>query len=220
LIDDSYNPQYRAYVSYWGSPQSFPRLLTADNYSQVVSTLLGVGDASDLALAKQYNFGSNDYFAYDDEGWSKTPTWEQNDQAYWVTEFCNAVHDAGYKCGWTPQLGGWAGEGQWESINWGDVDYVELQEQGRSGDASSLVQNVTHLVNIARNGNPNIVIFVDLDMNYGVSDLTADIQALSQVPGITGIQITYLPGQGCNGNCNANNLNTVISAIANTQDAS
>jgi hypothetical protein len=220
LIDDAYSPVYRAYVKNWNYPQQFPRLLTADNYSQLVSTALNVGSGSDLAMAKVYNFGSNDYFAYDDEGWSKTPSWEQSDQQYWVTQFCNAVHSAGYKCGWTPQLGGWSGEGQWETINWSVVDYVELQEQGRTGSQSSLVQNVTHLAGIVRRGSQNTLIFVDLSMKYGVQNVTVDINALSQINGVDGVLITYLPS-GPNGicsasQCNTNNLNSSITTIVTT----
>lgn len=223
LIDDSYSPKYRAYVSYWNISQSFPRLLTADNYSQIISNSLIEGGASDLAWAKKFNFGPNDYFAYDAEGWSKTPIEEQENQSYWVTQVCNAVHAAGYKCGYTPQLGGWIGEGQWEKINWKVVDYVELQEQGRSGNTTSLVENVTHLVSIVRASNPNTVIFVDLNFTptNGLANILSDIAALSLINGVDGVQITYLPS-GSSGicpywNCNTNNLNTTIKAIATTQ---
>lgn len=216
LIDDSYNPNYRYYLQYWNNPQTFPRMILGNNYTQITST--SVDGFSNIGLAKEYNFGSSDYIVYDAENWVKTPSWEQDDQSYWVNEICNSIHAAGYKCGWTPQLGGGPGAGQFESINWANVDYVGLLEQGRSSVTQQLIQNVTHLAGIAISGNPNIKVWVDLDISPNpvgapatLQELEADISALGNVRGVDGVTLV------CQPTCNTTEMTTLVNYIKSTQ---
>lgn len=215
VIDDSYNPNYRTYLQYWNHPQVFHRMIIGNNYTQMTST--SIDGFSNIGLAREFNLSSNDYIVYDAEDSVKTPSWEQDDQTYWLNEICTAIHAAGYKCGWTPQLGGGPGAGQFESIGWANVDYLGLLEQGRSAETSQLVQNVTHLAVIARDGNPNIKIWVDLDISPNpigtpatLQELEADISALGAVKGIDGITLV------CEPTCNTSEMTTLVNYIKST----
>ena len=132
LIDDAWTPQGTAYIGYWNSIQAFPRMILANNVSFLASTTLG--------LAKQFNFGSSDYVAYDSEDWPLTPASEQAAMVQYTQQACNAVHAAGYLFAITPEVDvpGWYGLTQFSQLNWTCINFLDLQEQSNSGSTSTL----------------------------------------------------------------------------------
>lgn len=184
LIDDAWTPQGEEYVDHWGVPEAFPRMILANNVSELAS--------STFSEAERFNFGTHDYIAYDAEDWNLTPVFEQNNQAAYMQEACNAVHAKGYLFAYTPEVDvpGW---GQFQSVNWTCVDFVDLQEQFTSASTSALIKNVTQLLAASKAKNPNLIVFVQLDQAAGsISTLEADILAMSQTSGVNGVIIQDL----------------------------
>jgi hypothetical protein len=198
LIDDEYATPPRVYITYWNQPQVFSRIILANNYSELTSTVSSVY-INDVPFAKTYNFSKTDYLAYDSEDWALTPIIEQENQANYTQMACNYVHAAGYKFGFTPEIDvpGW---GQFAKINWTCIDFLDLQEQFETGSTTGLVKNVTQLITVAKGVNPNLIVFVQLDMAArSKSLLESDILAMSQIPGVNGIMIQDLCGTAsCN----------------------
>jgi len=210
LMDDAYSPVARAYFNYWSTPQVFGRIMLANNYSELTSTSLSPY-INDAALAAAYNFSGNDYMGYDSEDWVLTPTAEQNAQAQYTQEACNYVHNAGYKFAFTPEIDvpGW---GQFAQINWTCVDFLDLQEQFLSTDPASMANNVTQLITIAKDANPNLVVFVQLDIaGDSISATQAEIESgillLSQIPGVNGVILQDL--------CATSSCNSTLTDLVN-----
>ena len=207
LIDDEFdgsNP--RAYLNYYSKAQTFSRLIMANNYSELTSLTLSPY-VNDVALAKSYNFTSRDYIAYDIEDWSLTPLLEQNAEALYTQLACTFVHAAGYKFALTPEIDvpGW---GQFSQISWGCVDLVDLQEQFLTGSTSALIRNVTQLISVAKGANPNLDVFVQLDMQAGSQALLeSDILAMSMISGVNGVIIQDL--------CASSSCNSELATLIN-----
>lgn len=72
LIDDEYSNPPRVYLSYYNQPQLFPRLILANNYSELTSSISSPY-VNDVNFAKAYNFSRNDYIGYGPEDWALTP---------------------------------------------------------------------------------------------------------------------------------------------------
>lgn len=212
LMDDVYSPTPRALLAYWNTPQVFPRLVLANNYSELTSSGFNLY-MNNVALAQAFNFSGNDYVGYDSEDWSLTSQTEQQNQATYTQMACNYIHAAGYKFAFTPEIDvpGW---GQFAQVNWTCVDFLDLQEQFLSNNPTAMVQNVTQHLAIAKVANPNLVVFVQLDMagdstSATQAQLQSDILALSQIPGINGVIIQDLCTSG---SCN-NELTTMINYL-------
>ena len=162
-------------------------MILANNVSQLS------GDTLDMA--RQFNFGPNDYIDYDPEDWSLTPKAEQAGIVQYTQQACDDVHAAGYKFAISPEVDvpGWYGLTQFSQINWACVDFLDLQEQSNSGSTSTLVANVTTLLSQSKAMNPNLIVFVQLDQAAGsISTLEADILAMSQISGVNGVMIQDL----------------------------
>ncbi len=190
LIDDAWTPKGEVYVGYWDTPQVFPRMILANNISELESFT--------LPEAAQFNFASNDYVGYDAEKWSLTPLKEQNNQSRYTQLACEDVHDSGYKFAYTPEIdvNGW---GQFAEINWTCVNLLDLQEQFMSSNTVGLVQNVTQMLAASKGINPNLSVFVQLNMSVGEDTTENDITALAGIQGVNGVIIQDLcKTQACN----------------------
>ena len=190
LVDDAYNPNTiveRGFLNYYNKPQAFPRLILDNNYSELTSTGLLLWQ-NNVDLARLYNFSSKDYIGYDSEDWNLTPIKEQENQANYTQLACNYVHANGYSFAFTPELDvpGW---GQFDKINWTCINLLVLQEQFLTNDSAQLSKNVTGLLAISKGRNPNLIVYVQLDMNVSLPAMTTDINDLAQIPGINGIMI-------------------------------
>lgn len=206
LIDDNYNTPPRAYISYWNQPQVFSRMVIADNYSGLISNISNLY-TNNVGLVQAFNFTKNDYLGYDAEDWALTPSIEQNNQINYTQMACNYVHAAGYKFAYTPEIDvpGW---GQFAQINWTCVDLLDLQEQFNSGDPTALIQNVTQLLSVAKAQNPNLVVFVQIDMTgISQSTLESDILALAGTQGVNGVMIED--------NCSTSGCNSTLAILIN-----
>jgi len=215
LMDDAYNSPPRPYIGYYNHPQAFPRLILANNYSELTSTTSSPY-VNDVALAKTYNFSSSDYIAYDSEDWSLTPASEQKSIVQYTQMSCNYVHAAGYKFAFTPEIDvpGWYSLTSWSNFNWTCINFLDLQEQYLSSNPTAMAKNVTQLVAIAKGDNPNLVVFVQIDMagdsvSAPQAELESDILALSKVSGVNGVIIQDL----CSSTSCNNELTTLIDYI-------
>ena len=187
LFDDAWEPQVLAYVGYWNGPQAFPRMILANNVSELAGSTLG--------FARQFNLGPNDYVDYDPEDWALTPASEQKEIVQYTQQACSSVHVAGYKFAVSPEIDvpGWYGLTQFSQLNWSCVDFLDLQEQSNSGSTSTLIKNVTTLLALSKAKNPSLVVFVQLDQAAGsLSVLEADISAMSQISDVNGVIIQDL----------------------------
>ena len=162
LIDEEYGMPPRVYFSYYNSPQVFPRIIFANNYSELISSNSSLY-VNDLALAKRFNFSGSDYIGYDVENWSLTPVAEQDNMTKYTQLSCDYVHLEGYKFAFTPEIDikGW---GQFGDVNWTCVNLLDLQEQFLSSNPSALASNVTQMLAKSKAKNPNLTVFVQLDM--------------------------------------------------------
>ena len=192
LIDNEYSSfPARIYLNYYNQPQSFGRVIIANNYSEISSDVLSPY-VNDVGLARLYNFTHNDYIAYDPEDWNLTPAYEQAAVPNYTQSACLLVHQAGYSFGWAGEIDvpGW---GEFSKINWRCVDLLDLQEQFLQNSTSDLVRNVTQLASIARSENPSIKVFVQLNMQgSSQSRLESDILAISAMQGINGVMLQDL----------------------------
>lgn len=208
LIDDVYNKPPRIYLDFWNEPEIFPRMILANNYTELTS-----GDnnpyINDVPLARAYNFTSSDYIAYDSEDWTLTPSIEQVDQAYYTGLSCNFVHNAGYRFAFTPEIDvpRW---GQFPLVNWSCVDFLDLQEQFLTQSPTLLADNVTAELANSKGKNPNLIVFVQLEMNVSTATLEQDISDLSNIQGVNGVMLQDL--------CKTNSCNnTLVSLIDYTK---
>jgi hypothetical protein len=206
LIDDTWTNASKFYLSYYNQPQNFSRMIIADSNPAILY---------ELGIAQRYNFSSSDYVAYDAEDWTSTPLTEQFNQPYYVSTICDEIHQAGYKCAYTPQL--WNPiVNNLDQVNWSKVDFLGLQEQQNSVNQAELIRNVSHMVSIARSENPNIVIYVQLDMAQATAgQIGADIRILSNMSGVDGVILTYLPSLSyCDpSTCNIYALESLVQTI-------
>lgn len=207
LIDEEFTSvPARVYLNYYNQPQTFERMIIANNYSELASGALSPY-VDDITLARAYNFTSKDYVAYDPEDWSLTPLLEQDSVPKYTQTACNYVHNAGYRFAYTPEIDvpGW---GDFSQINWTCVDFLDLQEQFLTGSTSSLIKNVTQLVGISKGDNPNLIVFVQLDMAAtSQSTLESEILAISKISGVDGVIIQDL--------CSSTSCNSELTNLVN-----
>ena len=205
LIDDAYSPVLRGYLKYWNVPEVFGRMVLDNNYSTLISTRTD-GYEGNIGLAREYNFGKNDYVGLDDENWNYTPIYEQLNQSFYVQQSCTAVHNAGYKFAYTPELDGNTGS-QIAEINWSCVDFFDMQEQALSNNTAQLARNVSYLLSLSKGKNRNLTVFVQLDMNANETNMKKDISALSGIPGVNGVILQYICDPGI---CNTSTLTSLV----------
>ena len=183
LIDDIYNKAiFRSF------PQPFVKAVIGDNYSAISQI--------EIPIAMQFKFTSRDYIFYDVENWDKTPLSEQNNIPLSVANVCSIIHQAGYLCAFTPETdhGSVYMTNQFSKVNWKDVNLLNIQAQPFTGQGRLVSTTVNGVLANSLAYNPGLQVYVQLDMNVNNKTLDSQISNISHIPGVEGIQLTYIPG--------------------------
>jgi len=198
LIDDVYGK-----TIFRNFPQPFVKAIIGDNESVI--------QQQEIRTATFFNFTSRDYIFFDVENWDKTPQSEQNNIPTSLADVCGAIHQAGYLCAFTPETdrGSVYITSQFPEVDWKDVDLLNVQAQPFTGQGSVLSRTVNSVLANSLAYNPNLQTYVQLDMNTSNQTLDSQISNISHIPGVEGIQFTYIP-DFCQPYCNRATLEAAL----------
>ena len=231
VLQKYFTQQSDIVTSYTESPRNFYVPYTLFPYFPNQTKAVIVPNISDISDTIRYVAPSvltkgKDIIAYDPEVWDVTPPTEYDytipggqSAAQSMDQAADMVHSAGYLFGASAALRGPSGSGSpslighYQEINWTKIDFLFIQTQ-QVVNSESYLETVKQISQFVKTQSPNTKIIMSLGFSKNANFSQADIiSALNFLNDFDGVQILYLPINGCTV-CTDQNLDSLLYALS------